>query len=135
MPLAMDNGDLTNLNPKKGALMQLNESKNTLRLDIQGELDTHQVEKLLVELATMRAKMKPAVPMSWDEAQKSEVLPEENSNLFISRLSAGGFRLWALHRGYGWICYTLDNRMADGLAAYISGEPINLISSQNMNWQ
>ncbi len=103
--------------------MKLDNSKTALQISINGTYSAHEVERLLRQLALLRADMAPEVPMTQKELDETaHVLMEDKPGLRIAELRQGGFRLWLRHRGYGWLAYQIDARTAAGAAKFIHGK-------------
>ena len=108
-----------------------------LHLKIDAELTAADTDALLRKLALARARMTPAVPHSTEplESSGAPVLVEDLPALSIRARSGGGFRLWLRHRGFNWLAYQIDDRVAAGLSNFIrkhigDGPDVDLINTE-----
>lgn len=119
--------------------MELEPSADGLRLHlkIDAELTAADTDALLRKIALARARMTPAVPHSTGplESSGAPVLVEDLPALSIRARSGGGFRLWLRHRGFNWLAYQIDDRVAAGLSNFIrkhigDGPDVDLINTE-----
>jgi hypothetical protein len=114
--------------------MILNTEKTVASVQVNADMTTVELDALLRKLALLRADMTPPVPMDRDEqfASQGALLEEDQPELFIASRRSGGFRLWARHRGYGWLGYQITDTTAATVANYITSKVaptgVNLVS-------
>lgn len=91
-------------------------------------LDTAAMELLIEKLLIARSKMLPKVPMNLQE-QLSNVVPQEEPRILVSRAENDAISLCLRHEGLGWCVFLLSQRMAamlrDGLAKRTVGVNVN----------
>lgn len=117
--------------------MKTTSDGKAIRLDINGTLNTSELEALIHDLALARAGMTPEVPPNRAEAIKDGSLAtiEDGQSAVMARRKDGGFRLWLRHRGLGWLAWEFDDRFSRGMADYITAhtvatENINLVQNE-----
>lgn len=104
--------------------MKLNTDKKTAAISIVGDLTTAQVEKLIADLAELRASMQPEVSvvppgpggLSNDRVTVSLV---DDPYLSARPLKDGRVRLWLRNGGLGWMIFNLSIEKACALRDFL----------------
>ena len=89
--------------------MKLLKNNTVLDVNINKSLSAAEVESLIYDLAELRAKMTPEVPMSRpipgsEEAQKN-ILMQDEPAIITKLLKDGNIRFWLRSHGLGWLVF------------------------------
>lgn len=90
----------------------------TLSLDA-ATLTTQEVDKLITELAKLRAKMTPPVPQQFDTSHGT-ILAQPDPTFLVSKDWAGNVSLGLRHPGLGWLAFQFPVEKAAALGGYIT---------------
>ena len=91
---------------------------DTVKIDLNGEFTTEDLESILRSLIEARAGMTPPVPKDRPTGEE-EVLLQDDSEFIVARLVDGGLRFWFRHIGLGWFALTVTPERADGLVRFL----------------
>ena len=111
--------------------MKLNQNKDRLTINLSTELTAPQIEQLIIDLALLRNKMTPEVPLTLPPSD-ANLLTQDDARFSIALLDSGMFRLYFRNRGAGWMVYTLQPAKAIALAEYIRTRTIKSQSGADL---
>ena len=104
--------------------MELTDDKSRLRLTVDAALNAAEVERLIANLAQLRAGMLPGVQQplpepSEDVAPAPGVLAQNDPYVSLKPLRGGAVRLYARSDGLGWLAFDLPERTARSMRDYL----------------
>jgi hypothetical protein len=103
--------------------MKANDDGRSVKLDIKAVMTTYEIEKLIRDLAELRAVMSPPVsiqPSNRRDAPEhyTQVSLQEEPYLEARQLVDGRIRLWVRNAGIGWMAFNLPVAKAQSLRDY-----------------
>ncbi len=104
--------------------MELSSDKRRLRLSIDADLSTEEVETLISDLAELRAHMDPPVPMERPTSPNQRVSMQDEPSVLAKPLRDGRIRFWIRNHGIGWLVFNFTVQQAITLRQFfISNTP------------
>ena len=105
--------------------MRVSKDKLGATVEIQGTYRADELEKLIADLASLRAQMLPAVPMSPGAEGRDDdpaaCRAEGDPCVQVAVMRDGMTRFFVRHAGIGWFGFNLPVDRARTLAHYILG--------------
>lgn len=107
--------------------MELTTDGTQAHIKLDATLDATAVERLIHQLAHVRARMLPGVPQS-RPARDSDtpVLEQDDPAAHFATTLDGGLRIWVRNLGLGWLAFRLPPRGVEALRQLLSqqiGDP------------
>jgi hypothetical protein len=92
--------------------MQLHALNTSAHVQIDAKYTAGELETLIADLAELRGRMTPGVPLTPPTSESTagdmqRVSVQNDPYLAIKRLKSGDGRLWARSQGHGWIAFNL----------------------------
>ena len=100
--------------------MQLTKDKRTAKIELKADLTTVGLEKLMADLAVLRANMLPQVPRTGDsDAQPYTHSFQDDPDVTIQLLRPSlGFRIGLRTQGFGWLAFDIPQDRAIAMRDY-----------------
>lgn len=106
--------------------MKLSPDRLTADIAVNATLTASDMERLILDLADLRATMDPAVPMERPTPGANttavQVASQEDASLMAALRRDGSVRLWIRSAGLGWLAFGLSQRNTITLRDYLNGK-------------
>lgn len=93
------------------------------RIHLNGDFTALEIEKILADLAEVRASLEPHVPLQPPSLQTDVILQVQENALFkVRRRIGGGLRIWLRNEGFGWMAFELTEPATAELKNFLASE-------------
>lgn len=101
-----------------------------MTIQVEGELDAHDLEAVIHELAAARAGLEPPVPLDPPGlATPGDALVQSETRYAIATLADGGLRVWLRNTGAGLMAFDLDAAAREDLGRFLGQKPGHTFTS------
>lgn len=104
--------------------MKLSANKEKLHIAISGDFSVEEIETMIADLAGLRAKMVPPIPVEVPTqvstlSHSPNLSIQDDPYFAIRRLTDGRFRFWLRNQGLGWMIFNIPVEKSCSLRDYL----------------